>query len=68
MDKRNVLPFIRSNWFNVESKDVRKNPNQVFPNKYLYEIVFDSEHKLVLPLRFKINQNEKEEYNIDFGL
>jgi hypothetical protein len=54
--------------YHVESKDVRKNPNQVFPNKYLYEIVFDSKHKLVLPLSFKINQNEKEEYNIDFGL
>jgi|WetSurMetagenome_2_1015567.scaffolds.fasta_scaffold20345_3 hypothetical protein len=54
--------------YHVESKDLRKNPNQVFPNKYLYEIVFDSKHKLLLPLHLMINDIEKEEYNIDFGL
>ena len=56
------------NGYTVSMKDIRKNPNQVFPNKYLYEIAYDSEYKLIMPLRFTFKQSGTEELYIDYGL
>ena len=54
--------------YTVSMTDIRKNPNQVFKNKYLYEILFDSEYKLIMPLRFTFKQSETEELYIDYDL
>lgn len=66
---QNISYFLSDqNGYIVKTKDVRKNPNQVFLNKYIYEIVFDSELKLIIPLRFTFKQSDKEELYIDYGL